>query len=125
MRTAYIAGKLNDDACDYITNLHKMLRRAEKIRKHGYAIYVPGLDFLMGLFCGNYNYQDYFNNNQEFLKRCDKMIVTEGWETSKGTTKEIKLARELNIPLYTYFEETDEIVLGVHESGKHIRIDIE
>lgn len=97
---AYIAGALNDDACEYIQNLHKMIIWAEKIRQLGYAVFIPGTDFLHGLVCGNLNYEDYFENDYPFLKKSDIMFVCPGWENSKGTAKELRTAKKYNIPVY-------------------------
>jgi len=46
MKRVYVAGKLNSDACGYIKNVHRMIIWAEKVRKAGFAVFVPGLDFL-------------------------------------------------------------------------------
>ena len=106
---AYVAGKLNDDACGYIQNLNRMIRCAVKIRRLGYDVYVPGIDILMGLIAGNYEYEDYFDNSQAFLRRADLVIVVPGWETSKGTKREIELAHKLGIPVKFYCEVVNAI----------------
>jgi len=98
--TAYIAGALNDEACFYIQNLHKMIIWGEKIRQLGFAVFIPGLDFLQGLVHGNFIYSDYFDNDQPFLKKCDIVFVVPGWENSKGTAEELRTARECSIPIY-------------------------
>ena len=106
---AYIAGKLNDSACGYIRNLHKMIQSAIKIKRLGYVVYIPGTDILMGLMAGNYVYRDYFDDSQEFLRMSDLVIVLPGWETSEGTNREIKLAHELGIPVEFYNEHTNQV----------------
>ena len=52
---------------------------------------------MCGLVGGDYEYADYFENNQEALKRCDEIYVLKGWENSEGTKKEIALAKKLKI----------------------------
>jgi len=96
----YVAGKLNDMACDYIKNMHKMIHAAKQIRDFGGAVYVPCVDFLEGLVSGQFEYEDYFNNSQPFLEICDAVYVCKGYETSKGTLREIKLAVEKKIPVF-------------------------
>jgi len=96
----YIAGKLNDMACDYITNVHKMIIWSECVRKEGFAVFVPGIDFLQGLVFGDWEYSDYFDNSQPWLAASDAIFVTPGWEESEGTKREMKLAKELNIPIF-------------------------
>ena len=104
MKRVYVAGKLNDDACGYIKNVHRMIIWAEKIRKLGFAVYVPGLDFLQGVVFGNYEYSDYFDNSQPWLDVSDAMFLVPGWKTSKGTGLEIARAKRKNIPVYTDLE---------------------
>lgn len=101
MTKVYIAGKLNDDACNYIVNCHNMIKEARKVRSLGCAVYVPCLDFLEGLMAGNFEYEDYFQNSQEFLKCCDALYVCpKKWEESSGTKREIALAKSLGMPVY-------------------------
>lgn len=111
MKAIYIAGKLDDTACSYIKNLHKMFNVAEEIRKAGFAVFVPGLDFLMGVVFGYWEYPDYFNNSQPWLARSDAMFVGSGWETSKGTKKEIITAERLGIPVYNDLEKMKKDLL--------------
>lgn len=101
MKRVYIAGKLNSDACGYITNMHKMIIGAEKVRKLGFAVFVPGLDFLQGLVFGNWEYPDYFNNSQPWLDAADAVFLVPGWETSSGAKREIERAIENNIPVFS------------------------
>ncbi len=45
----------------------------------------------------------------ELLKPASAILLLGGWEDSKGTLKEIEVARELHIPVF-YPEERDELV---------------
>ena len=96
----YIAGRLNGMACDYIKNVHRMIETAEEVRKAGFSIYVPALDFLMGAVIGDYEYPDYFDNSQPWLEVSDAVFVCENWQTSEGTKKEIAKAAMLGIPVF-------------------------
>lgn len=97
---AYIGGALNGMAVDYIHNMHRMIIWAEKIRKLGYAVFVPGIDLLQGLVMGDWEYEDFFNNSQPFLQVAHIMFIVPGWENSKGTAKELITARKYNIPIF-------------------------
>lgn len=88
MKRVYVAGPLNAGAKDYIQNLHKMIITAEKIRKLGCAVFVPGLDILQGIVFGNWDYYDYFDNSQPWLDVADIVFFSKGWEQSEGCVNE-------------------------------------
>ncbi|MCX8193868.1 MAG: DUF4406 domain-containing protein [Candidatus Pacearchaeota archaeon] len=96
----YIAGKLNSMAVDYIKNVHAMLKEAEKVRKAGFSVYVPCLDFLIGVYAGDYNYKDYFENSISWLEASDAVYACGNWKDSNGAKKEIERANELGIPVF-------------------------
>lgn len=100
MKRIYVAGKLNDDACGYIKNMHRMIKCAREIRRAGFSVYVPGNDFLEGLVDGNFNYEEYFYNSQPWLAASDAVFLTPGWEASEGTKREIEYAKKLGIPVF-------------------------
>ena len=100
MKRVYVAGKLNSDACGYIANIHNMIMSAENVRKLGFAVFVPGLDFLQGVVFGNWEYKDYFDNSQPWLDVSDAVFLTPGWQTSEGTKCEILRAKAQNIPVF-------------------------
>lgn len=101
MKRVYVAGKLNGMACDYIKHVHRMILAAEDVRKAGFAVFVPGIDFLQGLVFGYWDYKDYFNNSQPWLDASDAVFLTPGWETSEGTKREIERAKSKGIPVYS------------------------
>jgi len=116
MKRIYVAGKLDDMACNYVKNLYQMIKSSEEVRKAGFAIFVPGIDFLLGVVHGNWKYEDYFNNSQPWLDISDAVFVQgDNWKESKGTKKEIERAREKGIPLFfdlkvmiNYFKDKEE-----------------
>lgn len=101
MVKVYVAGKLNADAVGYIKNIHRMIKVARTLRKEGYSVYVPCNDFLEGLVDGNFDYADYFENSQPWLSVADAVFLVPGWESSIGTAKEIALANEKEIPVFS------------------------
>jgi hypothetical protein len=104
---AYVAGKLNDDACGYIQNVHKMIKVARELRRLNIAVYVPANDFLEGLVDGKFEYEDYFKNSQPWLLVSDFVFVCPGYETSEGTKKEIELARSIGKPVFFTIPELE------------------
>lgn len=109
MRTlrVYVAGKLNDsDAVKYLRNCHRMILVAESVRRQGFSVYIPCLDFLMGMVFGDWSYEDYFDNSQPWLEVSDAVVVCpDGWEDSDGTKKEIATAERLDIPVFFSTED--------------------
>jgi hypothetical protein len=99
-KKVYVAGPLNAVAVDYIKNCHKMCTIAEAIRRRGFSVYIPCLDFLMGLLTGTYTYADYFDNSQPWLTASDALFFCSGWRESKGCMREYVLAGESNIPTF-------------------------
>jgi len=97
MIRVYIAGRLNGDAVSYIQNLHRMLIWGAELRRNGFSVLVPGLDLLLGLSAGNWEYEDYFDNSQPWLEVADVLFLVPGWEGSSGTLKELEMARKEGI----------------------------
>jgi hypothetical protein len=112
----YIAGKLNAIAPDYIKNVHNMIVWADQVRKLGASVYVPCIDFVMGMVMGDYEYTDYFDNSQPWLAASEAVFVCPGWETSEGTKKEIALAIALGKPVFYGLEETAFYIYGTSHS---------
>jgi len=113
MKLLYIAGKLNGDACEYIRNMNTMVNYAERVRQLGCAVTVPCNDFIQGAIIGEYNYDDYFDNNVELMKRCDAIALCPNWMGSKGVTREIEIAQDLKIPVLFDFVEVRRFIDGV------------
>lgn len=106
MIRVYVAGKLNDtNAVDYIKNLYRMIREGVRLRKAGFSVFIPCLDILCGIYSGDFEYKDYFDNSQPWLSHSDAVYLVPGWETSEGTKREIETAKELHIPIYEDLEK--------------------
>ena len=116
MKRVYIAGKLADYAPKYNMNRKRMMQTAIDVINAGFSVFVPSLIEQLALVDEeDWDYNDYFNNSQPWLKVSDAVFLVPGWEDSEGTKKEIKEAKALNIPVFdcidcliSYFEQ-DEI----------------
>ena len=116
MKRIYIAGRLNDMACDYIKNVHEMIKDAEEVRKAGFAVFIPGIDLLCGLVQGDWNYKDYFDNSQPWLDASHAVYVrSKDWEKSSGTSKEVLRAKNQNIPVFFKHEN------GLEQMIRHLK----
>jgi len=108
----YVAGALSSKekkdrtpseiVVDYLNNVHDMIDVAVKLRKLGYAPYIPALDLLMGVESGAMNEEDYRGCSNEFLPICDAMLVI---SMSWGVKQEIVLAMNSNVPVYFSIED--------------------
>jgi hypothetical protein len=105
MKRVYVAGKLNADAPGYIRNCHTMIVKSERLRRYGFSVFVPCLDFLMGLVAGDYEYKDYFENNLPWIECADYMYVCPNYETSEGTKKEITYAKTCGVKVVYSMDE--------------------
>ena len=114
----YVAGPLNAGAVGYIKNIHRMVMWAEKVRKAGFSVYIPGIDFLAGVIHGDWEYEDYFNNSQPWLERADAIFVIPDYEESKGTLREIERAANLSIPVFYDIEKLIEAVEEYENIGE-------
>ena len=96
----YIAGPLNGDV---EANVKKAEELSDELAK-----------LQIGFFCPHYRGKEHFDLNipeeywleygLEVLRRSDAVILTEGWQNSSGTLKEIKEARKNNIPVFETIE---------------------
>jgi len=87
---------------DYLANVHKMVMVASEVRKLGHYPFIPALDLLCGIVGGNWNEEDYRGMSTGFLEVCDCVLVI---SMSIGVEREIKVARQLGIPIYHGIEE--------------------
>ena len=111
MNKVYIAGALNADAVGYLKNVHIMLKHAEMVRKAGFAVFVPALDYTMGMMFGDWEYKDYFDNSQPWLLASDAIYVCPGAEESKGTLAEMQTAVHHGIPIFTNIDALEGFLL--------------
>jgi len=98
-KRVYVAGKLKDTSVNYVKNLHQMIYWGDLIRREGFAVFIPGIDFLVGLQVGDWDYDDYFDNSQPWLEVSDIMFVVPNSESSNGVQREKTKARILGIPI--------------------------
>jgi len=104
----YVAGKLNDDAVGYLHNVHLMMETAEACRLAGFSVFIPAIDLLCGIKHGYNDYHQYFDNGQPWLMAADAVLLTPGWESSKGTAAEIATAKSLGIPVFAELSDLIE-----------------
>lgn len=105
----YVAGALSGKTLvESIKNYNRMFSLAKEIRKLGFFTFIPGDDLVFGIFCGDLEYQHYFENSVKSLLSCDAMIVTPGSNESEGVKKERNIARHLKKPVFESIDELKE-----------------
>jgi len=119
IKRVYIAGRLSPTgansvhpAIDYLINVREMTRWGVKTLLAGFDPFVPSLD---GQFWGQLRQGEFITEpmikrfSKSWLEVCDAVLLTPGWQESKGTLAEIKLANELNIPVFKSLEDLIEV----------------
>lgn len=107
----YVAGAISANSCGKVlNNLRKGIQLSSKVFLAGYAPFSPFVDFHFQLVMNdeevkNITTEDYYAYSIAWLEKADAMILTEGWEKSVGTAKELELAKQLNIPIYYSLDE--------------------
>lgn len=96
----YIAGKITDLGNDMLKNMHNFYVMYNELAKLGFSPFNPANDYIYGIMYGDYDYDDYFDPNIEWLKVSDAMLVLPNWENSEGTKREIEIARKCKIPVF-------------------------
>ena len=117
IRRVYIAGILTpvgyyskNPAIDYIVACREMTRWGLKALLAGFDPYVPAFDRHLweALEEGEYITEPMIKRySKSWLEACDAMVLTPGWQRSKGTLAEIKFAEEHGIPV---FKSLDDLI---------------
>lgn len=58
----------------------------------------------------------------EMIRRCDVLVVMDNWRSSSGTKDEIKLAEELEIPIFYMPEDSKKLVKWVRSMERAIEL---
>lgn len=110
IKRVYIAGILTprgyfsaNPAIDYIVACREMTRWGWRAIKAGFDPFVPAFDqwFWMVMADGEFMTEAMIKRySKSWLEVSDALVLTPGWQKSEGTLREIKLAKELGIPVF-------------------------
>jgi hypothetical protein len=104
LRRIYIAGPYSaDNVITVLDNIREGMRMGTKLLAMGYSPFVPWHDFHFQLMLyegETLTVDDYYRYSMDWLRVSDALLVLPNSEDSKGTQAEVKLARELGIPVY-------------------------
>jgi hypothetical protein len=121
MKRIYVAGPYSaNNVITVLDNIRNGIRASTELMLRGYSPFCPWLDFHFQLQLRDgeqLDVQDYYRYTLAWLPVSDAMLVLPGYETSKGTLAEIKLANEKFIPIY-YCMEALDMMEGKRECKK-------
>jgi hypothetical protein len=113
MKRIYVAGPITDkDPVKLFNNIRQGISISAEILSYGFAPFCPFLD-----------YQYCFHNKDidvgkpkavsiEWLKSCDAVFLLPGWEKSKGTLAEVKIAKYEKIPIFEHWQDLLDFKYG-------------
>src|SRR4030067_647945 len=111
----YIAGLLTprgiksaNPAIEYLLNVRDLARVGLNLLKEGFVPFCPGLDFLYFLILKDderITEPMIKRFSKDWLRRCDAILMTKGWEKSPGSVAEKKLAEELSMLVFYSIDE--------------------
>lgn len=99
MKVVYIAGPYRSNSISgVVQNIRNAEALAIEVWNSGAVALCPHKN--TALFDGIAPDEIWLQGDMELLRRCDAIILVEGWESSSGTIAEVEYARELGIPLF-------------------------
>lgn len=105
----YVAGAYSaDNVITVLDNMRKGMRLSVEVMLAGFSPFSPWLDYHFQLMLRadeRLTVDDYYKYSMRWLEVSDAVLLVDGWESSKGTLKELQRARELNIPVFYYLSE--------------------
>jgi len=105
----YVAGAYSaGNVIDVLHNMRKGIRLSTEVLLAGFSPYSPWLDyqFMLSLREGEeLHVDDFYRYSSDWLKVSNAVLLVPGWENSKGTIEELRIAKELNIPIFNSLAE--------------------
>ena len=99
MKVAYIVGPYRSDSAG---GIHRNIQSARKVAlkwwKNGYAVICPHLN--TAFFDGECEDHVWLDGDIEILKRCDTIVMIDGWKNSSGSVKEYDIAIEYGLEIH-------------------------
>jgi hypothetical protein len=116
MLRIYVAGKYSDNnVVDVLKNIGMGERVCADLFVAGYAPFCPWHDksYVMLNPELEFSVQQFYDYSIAWLKVSDAMFLLPNWKESKGTLKEIEIAKEQGIPVFETIDELDKWALWV------------
>ena len=98
-----------------------MVKWGWKALQAGFDPFVPALDFLFWFVMAEGEYMteaQIKRYSKSWLEICDALLLTPGWQKSKGTLAEIKRAEELGIPIFKSLDELIKVTKDINNEHR-------
>jgi len=108
MKRVYVAGAYSgSNVIEVLKNIGRGEWYVAQIFKRGYAPFSPWADkdFVIKLWDEELDIEQFYKYSLTWLEVSDMMFLVPGWEKSKGTLKEIEVAKGLGIKIIYNLEE--------------------
>ena len=103
MKLAYVAGKYRGRTHNEIAqNIHAARSVATRLWELGYAVICPHTN--SGFMSGVAAEEVFLEGGLEMLRRCDLLVLVDGWAGSEGTAIEIEEAKRIGLPVFSDIE---------------------
>lgn len=97
MKLVYLASPYSGkDENEIWHNVIKAHQKAAEVWQAGFVCISPCSN--TAFFGGDYDL--YLKGDMEIIKRCDAVLLNDGWENSKGCQMERSFAESMGIPVY-------------------------
>lgn len=114
---AYVAGPYRGDTSWAIEcNIHAAKRVGVALAKLGIMPVIPHAN--TSHFDGVMSDKFWLVGTLELMRRCDLVVLVDGWERSSGAREEVKEARRLGIPVY---DSIDDVIRDINATGRVAR----
>ncbi len=103
MKLAYVAGPYRGRTHhDVAQNIAAAREVAAHLWSLGYAVICPHSN--SAFMSGAAPEETFLAGYLEMLRRCDLVVLVDGWQASEGTAQEIEVARTRGIPVFSDLE---------------------
>lgn len=107
----YIAGRMTG-LPEY--NYPMFKQACTDLRDAGYEIFSPHeIEYDEPNGVGSLEYTDYIRGGLKLLLECDGIIMTKGWELSKGCMTELYVANACGLKIYFWDQDTKYLTTSV------------
>jgi len=110
LKRVYVAGAISHpDYLNVLANQSKGIEMTNILIRMGYAVFCPFIDFQLFLHIRKGEHpitlQMIQDHSLAWLVASDALLVLSGYENSKGTLREIEVAKDYGIPIYYSIDE--------------------